>query len=118
MPRLLLAVLLPVVVQGAAAQQSDCTATARYPDGSVVERECIVEGQPGARKAWSEKAARKRGISEEMAWMKDTRWLWNEWREVRKRRPLAARRRRLAARGRRPSARRRRLAARAPRGEA
>ena len=24
----------------------------------------------------------QKGISAEMAWMKDTRWLWNEWREV------------------------------------
>lgn len=41
-------------------------------------RECIVEGEGKERKA---KVAK--GIGAEMSWMKDTRWLWNEWREVR-----------------------------------
>merc|ERR1711908_54547 len=57
---------------------SDCTATARYDDGREIERECIVEGEKGSAKA---KAAPKK-INDEMAWLKDTRWLWNEWREV------------------------------------
>ena len=80
---------------------SDCFVTARYDDGTEIERcaithpnsllraltkltraavlrarECIVEGQ------MREKAAPKKGVSEEMAWLKDTRWLWNQWREV------------------------------------
>ena len=41
-------------------------------------RECIVEGQGGRKPA-----SRKKGVSEDMTWLKDTRWLWNQWREVR-----------------------------------
>ena len=42
--------------------------------------ECMVIGEGGSRGAKAE--APKKGISEEMAWLKDTRWLWNDWREV------------------------------------
>jgi hypothetical protein len=96
--------LASMAVAGAAASSSSCVATAKYPDGREIERcaraphsehcaghsrlrrdfflsrsECIVEGEKGSKKA--EKP--KKGISEEMAWLKDTRWVWNDWREVR-----------------------------------
>jgi len=60
----------------------DCTAVAKYPDGSEVERQCIVEGEGkgGAKPSHSRK--KSMGISEEFAWMKDTRWNWNNWRDV------------------------------------
>merc|ERR1719240_1421663 len=58
----------------------DCTATAEYPDGSVVERECIIEGEGGSSK--KRDRPKSKGVSAEMSWLKDTRWLWNEWREV------------------------------------
>eukprot|EP00966_Prymnesium_polylepis_P057605 1333905-Prymnesium_polylepis.1 len=100
----------------------DCTAVAKYPDGSEVERcaglfcreatcsdlrgserapsdpclhtarawqrldsracrQCIVEGEGkgGAKPSHSRK--KSMGISEEFAWMKDTRWNWNNWRD-------------------------------------
>ena len=37
-----------------------------------------MEGQGGRKPA-----SRKKGVSEDMTWLKDTRWLWNQWREVR-----------------------------------
>merc|ERR1719240_1058140 len=58
----------------------DCTATAEYPDGSVVERECIIEGEGGSSK--KRDRPKSKGVTDEMSWLKDTRWLWNEWREV------------------------------------
>lgn len=64
----------------AIAAAKDCTAIAKYPDGSEVERECIVEGEGKAGKAKS--GGSKGGISTEFAWMKDTRWHWNNWRDV------------------------------------
>lgn len=74
-----LSIALTIVLQVECAKK-DCTATAEYPDGTVIERECIVEGDKGAR--GRDKPRKAKGISEEMAWLKDTRWLWNEWREV------------------------------------
>ena len=76
---LLLHTCTPPTTAAAAASASGCTATATYPDGREVERECIVEGEKGSGK---DRAAPKKGISDEMKWLKDTRWLWNEWREV------------------------------------
>jgi hypothetical protein len=55
------------------AHAADCTATATWPDGSVIERECIVEGETRRRKGRADI---------DMDWLKGTRWLWNDWREV------------------------------------
>ena len=48
--------------------------------GVCTRSECIIEGE--GRAARAAKAPQK-GVSSEMSWLKDTRWLWNEWREVR-----------------------------------
>ena len=63
-----------------AAASSGCTATASYPDGTVIERECIVEGEGKAGKRGAAKKAA--AVDDEYAWLKDSRWLWNNWREV------------------------------------
>lgn len=42
-----------------------------------MRRECIVEGEGKTRRE-----ARKQAIGSEFGWLKDTRWLWNQWREV------------------------------------
>jgi len=47
----------------------------------VPRRECIVEGE-GKSKRGAPAASRSGGISSEFGWLKDTRWLWNNWREV------------------------------------
>ena len=59
------------------ATAAGCAATASYPDGTTVERECIVEGEGGRRKQRA-----RSSDSDEFSWIKDTRWLWNNWREV------------------------------------
>ena len=43
--------------------------------------ECIIEGEGKAAKTSAKKADRSK-ISDEMKWLKDTRWNWNNWREV------------------------------------
>ena len=43
-------------------------------------RECIVEGEGKQSKASS--SSGRGGISDEFRWLKDTRWNWNNWREV------------------------------------
>ncbi len=63
------------------ASESGCTAKAVYPNGDEFERECIVEGEGKAAKKKSSGGA-SGGISSEFGWMKDTRWNWNNWREV------------------------------------
>ena len=82
---LLLLALLALAVEPASAysSRSGCTATAKYPDGSEVERECIVEGDKkggGAKSGGG--SSGKGGINAEFNWLKDTRWNWNNWREV------------------------------------
>lgn len=63
-----------------AKPRAGCTARASWPDGREEERECIVEGvdQPKPSRASSSKP----DVSSEFSWLKDTRWLWNNWREV------------------------------------
>lgn len=56
----------------------------RLPDLSCLSprssrRECIVEGEGKVKK---EKAKPAGVTDEEMAWLKNTRWMWNDWREV------------------------------------
>jgi len=63
----------------AAAAGGGCTATSVWPDGTTIERECIVEGEGKVKK---EKAKPAGVTDEEMAWLKNTRWMWNDWREV------------------------------------
>uniref|UniRef100_A0A7S2JNA8 Uncharacterized protein n=1 Tax=Haptolina brevifila TaxID=156173 RepID=A0A7S2JNA8_9EUKA len=53
----------------------DCRVTASYEDGTVIERECIVEGETKQRRS-------RRDAIDDMDWLKGTRWLWNDWREV------------------------------------
>ena len=72
--------LVVLLTPSACEKVKDCTATAQYEDGSVIERECIVEGQDSKTRKTS--TANKKGVSSEMSWLKDTRWLWNQWREV------------------------------------
>ena len=57
---------------------SDCTAKAVYPDGSEVERTCIVEGESGAKASRADTG----GIHSNFRKLKDTRWHWNGWRDV------------------------------------
>jgi len=80
MPAVALALLLFAVLPAAAkGADSDCIATAVYPDGTEIERECIVDG---AGKKGGGGAKSTKGGSSEHAWLKDTRWNWNDWRDV------------------------------------
>ncbi|KAL1530725.1 hypothetical protein AB1Y20_001624 [Prymnesium parvum] len=76
------ALLLPaaflVSLCSAAAAKTGCAAVAKYPDGSEITRECIVEGEGKAKGA----RGSVNGIDEEFLWLKDTRWNWNNWRDV------------------------------------
>lgn len=63
-------------------KERDCSARSTWPDGTEIERDCIVEGESGKRGAASSGAGRKDSISSEFGWMKDTRWNWNDWRDV------------------------------------
>jgi hypothetical protein len=47
---------------------------------SFVRSECIIEGEGKGGKPSAKKA--DRSISDEMKWIKATRWNWNNWREV------------------------------------
>ena len=50
------------------------------PVTPLARRECIIEGEGKAAKTSAKKV--ERSISDEMKWIKDTRWNWNNWREV------------------------------------
>lgn len=77
----LLVLLLLQLAALAAAGKGGCTARATWPDGREEERECIVEGVDKERASSKGRSGNKK-VSSEFAWMKDTRWLWNNWREV------------------------------------
>ena len=82
--RVALAAVLLALPGAAAAKKaaskgaSDCTAKAVYPDGSEVERTCIVEGESGAKASRADTG----GIHSNFRKLKDTRWHWNGWRDV------------------------------------
>lgn len=38
-----------------------------------------MEGEKGSKRGVEKP---KKGVNEEFAWLKDTRWNWNDWREV------------------------------------
>jgi len=59
--------------------QKGCAVTVTFADGSKESRECIVEGE--GRSASRDKRD-KESIGAEFEWMKDTRWHWNNWRDV------------------------------------
>lgn len=61
-------------------QQRPCTAVLNHSSPDSIRRDCIIEGEGKASKASSNKGDRT--ISSEMKWLKDTRWNWNNWREV------------------------------------
>ena len=74
--------LLAVLGRAAAAgSSSSCTVTASWPDGSEVERECIVEGE-GGKKSGGGGGSRVGKISPAFSWLRDTQWHWNDWRDV------------------------------------
>lgn len=76
----LLKLLLGITCVAAAKKaSSDCTVKAVYPDGTEIARQCIVEGEKGSS---SKGSAASQKISQEFAWLKETQWLWNEWRDV------------------------------------
>mmetsp|Transcript_39275 Transcript_39275/g.65178 ORF Transcript_39275/g.65178 Transcript_39275/m.65178 type:complete len:147 (-) Transcript_39275:305-745(-) len=68
-----------LIATGSAAKKSDlgCTVTSVWPDGTEATRECIVDGEGGGSKR-----APKQEIGKDFSWLKDTRWFWNEWRDV------------------------------------
>merc|ERR1712046_243927 len=73
-------VLLCMCTEGNAGKKSsDCTAKAIYPDGTEIERECIVEGDKGSRGSADTSSGK---IDGSFKWLKDTRWHWNNWRDV------------------------------------
>jgi len=69
----LLALLL-VEQSDAAARSSKrsggCHVTSVWPDGTELVRECIVEGEG------------RHSSQMDFRFLKNTRWLWNDWREV------------------------------------
>ena len=75
---------LPALIVGfaavayAAKKEKDCTVKSVWPDGTEIERECIVEGV-GKSKGGSGSTNK---IHSEFKWLKDTRWHWNNWRDV------------------------------------
>ena len=50
----------------------------RLTSRSIRHRECIIEGEGKAKKARAKSAV----SDDDMKWLKNTRWLWNNWREV------------------------------------
>ena len=55
-----------------------CLSEARCCDAACCHRECIVEGEGKAKRSVASNSV----TDEDMAWLKNTRWLWNNWREV------------------------------------
>eukprot|EP00967_Tisochrysis_lutea_P096863 scaffold142026_cov28-Tisochrysis_lutea.AAC.1 len=68
-----------LMLGGAAGKKSGgCTAKALWPDGREEERTCIIEGEGKGRGPGADRGS----IGSSFAWMKDTRWNWNNWRDV------------------------------------
>ena len=77
----LLALLL--VEQGDAAKRrpaksAGCTVTSVWPDGTTLDRECLVQGDNSRQQSSSGSGT----ISDEFRWLRNTRWNWNDWRDV------------------------------------
>ncbi|KAL3923116.1 MAG: hypothetical protein SGPRY_004325 [Prymnesium sp.] len=66
-----------VLLLQAQSISASCSASAKYADGTELKRECIVEGEGRTKPS-----AGARSIDEEWAWLKNTRWNWNNWRDV------------------------------------
>jgi len=78
----LFALLLLAACAGAAKKRSDsggCTAKAVWPDGREEARTCVVEGGEATQSASPTGVG---SIGDSFAWLKETRWNWNNWRDV------------------------------------
>mmetsp|Transcript_4531 Transcript_4531/g.10284 ORF Transcript_4531/g.10284 Transcript_4531/m.10284 type:complete len:148 (-) Transcript_4531:194-637(-) len=69
---------LVALVGAAKKAETDCTVKSVWPDGTELERECFIEGEGGSKK----RGGVAKGVSKDFKWMKDTRWHWNNWRDV------------------------------------
>lgn len=77
MLRFAVSLLLSLAV--GASGKSDCSAKAVWPDGTELQRECVVEGEGKSSKG---SGGSPNKIHAEFKWLKDTRWHWNNWRDV------------------------------------